>query len=99
VTAGIDEAPGYLHGARLARLRIQYERAHAIERASTPRQEPLPFGDGWLDADQEEIEFHGTNIGLRLHAEQDETPCAPCSGFLGELLDAGLARRMERSHT
>jgi hypothetical protein len=78
----------------LIRLQLQHERNRASDRASAPRQEPLPFGDGWLDVDQEQIEFHGTNIGLRLHAEHEEQPCAACQAFLNELLDAGLARKV-----
>ena len=97
MTAGIDEAPGYQQGARLLRLQLQHERDRAALHASTPRQEPLPFGDGWLDADQDKIEFHGTNIGLRLHVENAEQPCPPCTAFLNELLDAGLARKVVNS--
>lgn len=94
MTAGIDEAPGYQHRARLLRLQLQHERNLAAQHASTARQEPLPFGDGWLDGDDKAIEFHGTNIGLRLHTEKAEQPCPPCAAFLNELIDAGLAREV-----
>lgn len=82
----------------LVRLQLQHERDRATQRAATPRQEPLPFGDGWLDADQAEIEFHGTNIGLRLHTENAESPCPPCTAFLNELIDTGLARKVVNEH-
>lgn len=88
----MDRTNGQVHAYRLTRLRVEHDRALATQRASTPYQEPLPFGDGWLDGRDEAIEWHGTNVGLRLHAEADEPPCSACAGFLGELVDAGLAR-------
>jgi predicted kinase len=44
-----------------------------------------PFGE-------EEIDFHGSSVGLRWHADADEPPCPACAGFLTELVDAGVAQ-------
>lgn len=82
------------HGRRLIVLQLQHDSAKAAERASEPRQEPLPFGDGWLDEDEEKIEFHGSSVGLRLHAEADEQPCAACASWLAELIGAGVVRAL-----
>lgn len=85
------------HGRRLIVLRLQHDGAKAAERASEPRQEPLPFGDGWLDGDVETIEFHGSSVGLRLHAEAGEQPCTACASWLAELVGAGLVRALPDS--
>ncbi|GLY54877.1 hypothetical protein [Lentzea sp. NBRC 102530] len=81
-----------LHAARLVRLQVTHEHERDAARAQAPIQEALPFGDGWLDGADEEVEFHGSSVGLRLHAIADEPPCPACAEFLEELAAADMLR-------
>lgn len=80
-------------GVLLIRMRLEHDRQRAAERAATPHQEPLPWGDGWLDDDTPE--YHGTNVGLARHSEADQELCWLCRRWIEELIGSGFARRLE----
>lgn len=90
---------GIAGSTSLVRLQLEHERARAADRSATPHQLSLPFGDGWLDSGEQEIEFHGASVGLRIHVERDEPPCTLCAGFLDELVEFGIARPVESVST
>lgn len=84
-----------LHAARLVRLQVTHERERDAARAQASYQEPLPFGDGYLDGPDEEIEFHGSSVGLRLHVLNTEPVCPACAEFLEELAAADMLRPID----
>jgi hypothetical protein len=77
------------------RLRFEHdwqaERDRERRRAGEPRQEPLPFGDGFLDDDELVPEIHGSALGVRRHLAAGETPCPVCREWIDELVAAGFA--------
>lgn len=75
----------------LTRLRLEQERAAA----ALPVQQPLPFGDRFLDDQGRFVQAHGTTVGLNRHADASEGLCGPCQAFMDELIAAGFARRLE----
>lgn len=79
----------------LYRLRLEHDRRQAAERASQPAQEPLPFGDHFLDDEGHYLLAHGTRVGLNRHADNDEDLCPPCQAFMNELIAAGYAKRLD----
>jgi hypothetical protein len=73
-------------------LRLQHEQEQRELRATTSRQEPLPFdGDGSYLADATP-QFHGSTVGVYRHTEAGEPLCGPCAAWVTELTDAGYAQ-------
>ena len=69
----------------------QREKDRQARRTSQPRQEPLPFGDNYLDDDELVVEIHGTSLGVRRHLAASEDLCTLCAGWVDELVEAGYA--------
>jgi hypothetical protein len=67
------------------------------QRATQPRQEPLPFGDGYLDDDELVPEIHGTGLGVRRHEAAGELLCPVCLAWVNELIAGGYAARREEN--
>jgi hypothetical protein len=84
-------ASGYSPDALRLRHDWQAEKDHEHRRATEPRQEPLPFDDGFLDDDELVVEIHGTALGVRRHLDAGEDPCAMCGAWIDELVAAGYA--------
>lgn len=76
-------------------LRIELDYRAGAERASRPEQQPLPFGDGFLDDQGRFVLAHGTTVGLGRHAAGGEDLCSACQVFMDELIAAGFARRLD----